>query len=64
MISTISEPGMFTQRPNNDHSSSFMLSSIVERFSGVRLGSENTHRETEMEKTMQIKNAGLVLVQC
>ena len=42
-----SDSGMFAKRPNHSHCSSLMLSSTVERFSGVRLGSGNTTGETE-----------------
>ena len=47
MILSSSDCGMFTQRPNKDHSLSFMMSSTVERFFEVRLDSENTHTERE-----------------
>ena len=45
LILLTSEPGMFAKRPNSSHCSSLMLSSTVERFSGVRLGSGNTTGE-------------------
>ena len=44
-IFILSECGMFTYSLNSPHSPSSMLSSTVERFSGVRLGSGNTQEK-------------------
>ena len=49
LILSTSDSGMFTQKLNNAHSRSSMLSSTVERLWEVRLSSGNTTGETEME---------------
>ena len=65
LILSISDHGMFTQRLNLTHTLSSMMSSTVERFSGVRLGSGNTQRETEMRErcsALHLRNIALVII--
>ena len=45
LILSCSESGMFTYQLNPSHRPSSMLSSTVERFSGVRLSSGNTQEK-------------------
>ena len=51
-ILSLSESGVLTKRLNTSHSQSSMLSSTVERLSGVRLDSGNTQEKQRWRDTL------------